>query len=172
MRGVRRTRVGYTGGTTTNPTYNAVCRGSTGHSEALRIVFDPSVISFEDLLKAFFSMHAYQYKSKAQYMSAIFVQGDAQRTAAENFVAKLEQRGDVATRILPAAQWYDAEEYHPCYHEKNRAIWYASRPRARITPPRLSRRRRRRQTRVLMRLYTRPPPPLLTNLLSRPPPPS
>ena len=105
MRGVRRTRVGYTGGTTTNPTYNAVCRGSTGHSEALRIVFDPSVISFEDLLKAFFSMHAYQYRSKPQYMSAIFVQGDAQRTAAENFVAKLEQRGDVATRILPAAQW-------------------------------------------------------------------
>jgi peptide-methionine (S)-S-oxide reductase len=123
MRGVRRTRVGYTGGTTTNPTYNAVCRGSTGHSEALRIVFDPSVISFEELLKAFFSMHAYQYKSKPQYMSAIFVQGDAQRTAAENFVAKLEQRGDVATRILSAAQWYDAEEYHQCYHEKNRAMW-------------------------------------------------
>ena len=82
------------------------------------------MISFDELLKHFFNMHAYQYESKPQYMSAIFYLDDAQKASAEKFIASLEaKRGRVATKVLPASQWWDAEEYHQNYHAKNRAMW-------------------------------------------------
>mmetsp|Transcript_28709 Transcript_28709/g.85792 ORF Transcript_28709/g.85792 Transcript_28709/m.85792 type:complete len:114 (+) Transcript_28709:259-600(+) len=112
------------GGTAANPTYESVCSGKGGHSEALKVIFDPATISYEELLKVFFENHPYQYESKPQYMSAIFYQSEAQKASAEAKVAELRARGfKVATKLLPATQWYDAEEYHQDFHEKNRPRW-------------------------------------------------
>lgn len=93
---MRKTRVGYTGGTTAKPTYEAVCGGRTGHSEALRITFDPSVVTFDTLLNKFFTMHPYSYASEPQYMSAIFYADDAQKAAAEAKMAGLRASGKTA----------------------------------------------------------------------------
>ena len=110
MQGVRATRVGYTGGTSSNPTYKSVCSGKTGHSEAIKITFDPKVLSYQTLLNHFFSMHPYQYKSKPQYMSAIFWQTEAQKVAAEATLTALRSKGNtVATQLLERAEWHDAE---------------------------------------------------------------
>ncbi|KAJ8599900.1 hypothetical protein CTAYLR_002822 [Chrysophaeum taylorii] len=110
------TRVGYTGGATANPTYSSVCSGKTGHSEAVRVTYDPSVVSYEQLLSKFFALHDYKHPSKAQYMSAIFPQDDDQRKVAEHELAKLE--GPVATVLKGATPWYDAEDYHQDYLNK------------------------------------------------------
>lgn len=88
LRGVTLTRVGYMGGTAANPTYESVCSGKGGHSEALKVVFDPATISYEELLKVFFESHPYQRETKPQYMSAIFYQSEAQKASAEAKAAR------------------------------------------------------------------------------------
>jgi len=96
-----------------------VCAGRTGHSEALKIDFDPTKISYGDLLAYFFRLHDYTRPCKDQYASKVFYQSDAQRRTASSVLAKLP--GRPATDLRPAAAWHDAEEYHQCYHEKMRA---------------------------------------------------
>lgn len=109
-----RTRVGYTGGTKLNPTYHNL----GDHSETVQLDFDPSVITYEELLKVFFASHDSSYSgSSRQYMSAVFYYDAAQQRAAEAAKAAEESRlGEtVQTKILPAETFYPAEDYHQKY---------------------------------------------------------
>ena len=121
--GVKSVESGYTGGTTVNPTYKQVCGGDTGHAEAIRITFDPDVISYDDLLDIFFATHDPTQLNRqggdvgTQYRSAIFPQDEAQRDAAEAGIARANEDngGKVVTTIEPVSEWYPAEDYHQDY---------------------------------------------------------
>lgn len=127
--GVVSTRVGYTGGTTEEPTYQQVCSGDTGHAEAVEVVFDPAVISYEQLLKLFWHAHDPTQVNRqgpdigTQYRSAVFYHTEEQRQKAEISRDALDQSGryqrSVATEIVPAGIFWQAEEYHQKYHKKN-----------------------------------------------------
>jgi peptide methionine sulfoxide reductase msrA/msrB len=128
--GVLETEVGYTGGKTAKPTYDDVHDGTTGHAEAVRIVFDPSKLSYADLLeKWFFRMHDPTTKNRqgndvgSQYRSAIFVTSPAQRKAAEEVKARAGKSGrwknPIVTEIVDAGTWTPAESYHQDYLQKN-----------------------------------------------------
>lgn len=127
--GVTATEAGYTGGSVERPTYEQVCDGETGHAEAVRVTFDPAVISYKELLDAFFEMHDPTQVDRQgpdigrQYRSAIFFHDDAQKAEAEAAKKALETSGrygrPVATEIVPAGPWWRAEEYHQKYYEKN-----------------------------------------------------
>ena len=127
--GVWVTAVGYQGGITPNPTYKEVCTGGTGHAEAVRVVFDPSTVTYEQLLKVFWEQHdptqgmRQGNDSGTQYRSAIFVRDEAQRTAAERSKAMYQEAlskagyGTITTEIIgpPAPKFYLAEDYHQQY---------------------------------------------------------
>ena len=121
--GVRSVESGYTGGTTINPTYKQVCAGDTGHAEAIRITFDPDIISYDDLLDIFFAIHDPTQLNRqggdigTQYRSAIFPQDEEQREAAEAAAERANQQhaGRVVTTIEPKSDWYPAEDYHQDY---------------------------------------------------------
>jgi peptide-methionine (S)-S-oxide reductase len=125
--GVVSTAVGYEGGYTKNPTYEEVCSGRTGHAEAVRVVYDPAVISYAQLLKTFWESHDPTQGMRqgndlgTQYRSAIFYRSDAQREAAEAaataYGKKLAEAGYGAstTEIVPAGEVYFAEDYHQQY---------------------------------------------------------
>jgi peptide methionine sulfoxide reductase msrA/msrB len=127
--GVIETEVGYTGGTTPNATYDQVKTGRTGHAEAIRVVFDPERLSYEDLLGVFFRMHDPTTRNRqgndsgTQYRSAIFYADEEQRRAAEAVIARVEASGGwkrpIVTEIVPASEFWTAEEYHQDYLEKN-----------------------------------------------------
>lgn len=111
-------RVGYTGGTTRDPTYKSVCAGD-GHSEAIKIVYDPSMISYQRLLAIFWKEHNPTRRARTQYRSAIFYHNEEQRKMAEAMREEIErQRGVCFTATEPAQDWYDAEEYHQHYLKK------------------------------------------------------
>ena len=128
--GVISTVVGYTGGNVKNPTYKQVCSDKTGHAEAVKITFDPSQVSYEKLLEIFFSLHDPTQVDRqgwdigSQYRSAIFYHTLKQKDAAEKIVKKLESSGrfkkNIATQIVPAPEFYTAEEYHQQYYEKRK----------------------------------------------------
>lgn len=127
--GVISTRVGYTGGATDAPTYQQVCNGTTGHAEAVEVVFDPSVISYEQLLKIFWQAHDPTQLNRqgpdvgSQYRSAVFFHSEQQCQLAEASRDALDHSGryqrSVVTEIVPAAAFWQAEEYHQKYHRKN-----------------------------------------------------
>lgn len=127
--GVLDARVGYTGGTKPNPSYRDVCGGNTGHAEAVRVVFDPERISYEDLLEAFWSCHNPTQKNRqgpdvgSQYRSAIFFHSPEQEESARASKDVLDSSGryvdPIATEISPASDFFEAEEYHQRYIEKN-----------------------------------------------------
>ena len=122
--GVWLTMVGYAGGTTPNPTYHETCTGGTGHAEAVRLIFDPAVISYEELLRLFWESHDPTQGMRqgndigSQYRSAIYTFGAAQQAAAEAsrkaYGARLREagRGPITTEIRPAPVFYHAEDYH------------------------------------------------------------
>ena len=127
--GVTDTAVGYTGGHTENPTYEAVCTGRTGHAEVVQVEYDPARIGYERLLEVFWEVHDPTQRDGqgpdigTQYRSAIFVHDEEQRTAAE---ASREQsqaggrfRRPIVTEIVPASTFWRAEEYHQRYFQKN-----------------------------------------------------
>lgn len=118
------TRVGYTGGDAADPTYGSVC-GGDGHTEALKIEYDPSVMSYDRILSIFWKEHNPTYRAKAQYKSAIWATTPEQLEAAQRSKKEIEEKyGKVlATDILPAKQWHDAEEYHQKYIEKQSSRW-------------------------------------------------
>ncbi|MEM0984428.1 MAG: peptide-methionine (S)-S-oxide reductase MsrA [Planctomycetota bacterium] len=126
--GVTATEVGYMGGRTENPSYEDVCRTETGHAETVKVTFDPSRVTFEDLLKVFFGNHKPTQLNRqgpdigTQYRSAIFPTDDAQREAAEVTIRAEDESGKwdkpVVTTIEPMAPFYRAEEYHQKYLEK------------------------------------------------------
>ena len=124
--GVISTRVGYTGGTAESPTYEAVCGGRTGHAEAVEVTFDYEVVSYEDLLGIFWSSHNPTTKNRqgwdfgSQYRSAIFFDGEAQEAAAIASRDREQEgrRRRIVTEIVPAAPFWEAEDYHQQYLEK------------------------------------------------------
>lgn len=126
--GVLETTVGYTGGHVENPTYSQVCTGQTGHAEAVQVVFDPTVISYEQLLDYFWRLHDPTTLNRqgpdvgSQYRSAIFYHTERQKEAAEKSKAELDRSGvfprQAVTEIVPASTFYPAEEYHQDYFAK------------------------------------------------------
>ena len=129
--GVYSTAVGYAGGLTPNPTYREVCSGQTGHNEVVRVVFTPAAVRYEDLLRLFWESHDPTQGMRqgndagTQYRSGIYYYGDAQRRAAEAsrdaYQAQLHAAGygPITTEIVPAPEFYYAEDYHQQYLEKN-----------------------------------------------------
>jgi peptide methionine sulfoxide reductase msrA/msrB len=118
-KGVILTVVGYIGGDKTNPAYNEVCSGKTGHAEAVEVVFDPLETSYETLAKCFFEIHNpasinQELRGKrSQYRSAIFYVSEEQKVVAEKLVKMLKDKNfEVGTEITPAGVFYKAEEYH------------------------------------------------------------
>ncbi len=125
--GVVSTSVGYEGGFTPNPTYEEVCSGRTGHAESVRVVFDPDKISYADLLKIFWESHNPTQGMRqgndvgSQYRSAIFYRSPEQQATAEQSLAAYQKRltdagyGQITTEIVPAGEFYFAEDYHQQY---------------------------------------------------------
>ena len=131
LEGVWTTAVGYAAGLTPNPSYEEVCTGMTGHNEVVRVVFDPARISYAQVLKTFWESHNPTQGMRqgndvgTQYRSGIYYMSEAQRLAAEasreRFAMALaaNQRGTITTEILPAPEFYYAEDYHQQYLAKN-----------------------------------------------------
>lgn len=129
--GVFTTAVGYAGGHTPNPTYREVCTGMTGHNEVVHVVFDPTVVSYEALLKLFWEGHNPTQGMRqgndvgTQYRSGIYVYSEAQKQAAEATKAAYQEAlssagySEITTEIIPAPEFYYAEEYHQQYLAKN-----------------------------------------------------
>ena len=129
--GVYSTAVGYAGGLTPNPTYEEVCTGLTGHTEAVRVIYDPEKIDYEDLLKAFWESHDPTQGMRqgndvgTQYRSAIYVTDAEQRRAAEESKRAYQARltaahmGTITTEVADAPRFYYAEDYHQQYLAKN-----------------------------------------------------
>jgi peptide-methionine (S)-S-oxide reductase len=127
-KGVVRTTVGYLGGTMKNPTYRDVCTGRTGHAEVVEVEYDPLQVSYEELLKVFWSNHDPTQLNRqgpdvgTQYRSAIFYHNEEQRIAAEqskeNLAREYAFKRPIVTEISPASEFYRAEEYHQQYLEK------------------------------------------------------
>ncbi len=129
LNGVRSVTPGYTGGHVANPSYEAVCTGTTGHAEAVEIAFDPTVVSYGDLLLIFFSTHdpttlnRQGHDAGTQYRSSIFYHDEGQRSEAETVVhamgAERVWRRKIVTEIVPYSVFYPAEEYHRNYYQRH-----------------------------------------------------
>lgn len=129
VEGVVSTSVGYTGGSTEDPTYEEVCTDRTGHAEAVEVVYDPEFVTYDELLDIFWSIHDPTTKNRqgpdvgSQYRSAIFYydpeQEEKARAKMERFQRSGLYRGEIVTEIVPASKFYRAEEYHQRYFEKH-----------------------------------------------------
>jgi peptide-methionine (S)-S-oxide reductase len=129
LEGVESVESGYMGGETTNPTYEQVCEGDTGHAEVVQVKFDPAVLSFTDLLKVFFVIHDPTTLNRqgndagTQYRSAIFYHSPDQKAAAERVIANITReklyRDPIVTQVAPASAFYVAEGYHQEYFARN-----------------------------------------------------
>ena len=138
LKGVASVTSGYTGGTTLNPTYKEVCSGETGHAEATQIVFDPKIITFDELLEVFFATHDPTTLNKqgadegTQYRSEVFYHSDTQKLATENYIALLTKEKtygagkSVVTKVSPAVVFYAAEDYHQNYYNQNKEQGYCT----------------------------------------------
>ena|SRR5687767_4259375 len=134
LKGVRTVEPGYTGGTVPNPTYDQVCTGRTGHAEAVRIEYDPSQVSYDDLLTVFFATHDPTTLNRqgndvgTQYRSSVFTTDAEQGASAKAFVAALEAEhpgGDpIVTEVMPLDVFYAAEDYHRDYYARNKEAPY------------------------------------------------
>ena len=129
VRGVEKAVSGYAGGHTESPRYEAVCTGSTGHAETVKLEYDPDQVTFGELVDVFFSIHDPSQVNRqgpdvgSQYRSAIFYASEHQRDSAQNAKERLNASGDlsapVATEIVPFSTFYPAEDYHQRYFEKH-----------------------------------------------------
>lgn len=129
LRGVERVQSGYAGGTVPNPTYEQVCSGRTGHAEVVQVEFNPSEISYRDLLDVFFTIHDPTTLNRqgndvgTQYRSAIFSHSPEQRETAEAAIRDLPLAGlwrdPIVTEVVPLSAFYPAEEYHQEYFRRN-----------------------------------------------------
>lgn len=124
--GVIDTTVGYTGGAGANPHYDEVKKGRTGHAESVEIVFDPSKISYDDILDFFFRLHDPTTRNQqgndvgSQYRSAIFVHDEKQREAAQRAIERAQPKWPrpIVTEIVPASQFWKAEDFHQDYLQR------------------------------------------------------
>ena len=129
LRGVEKVVSGYSGGRVANPTYEEVCRGTTGHAEVVQITFDPQVLSFKELLEVFFTIHDPTTLNRqgadvgTQYRSAIFYHSPEQKEVADKVIADITAKkiwGDpIVTEVTKLDVFYPAEEYHQRYYERN-----------------------------------------------------
>lgn len=127
--GVLQSTVGYTGGSTKNPTYKEVCTGKTGHAEAIEIQFDSQIVSFEELVRLFFRMHDPTTLNRqhndigTQYRSAIFYQNDEQKQISKKVISDLTEKKTfskpIVTELIAASEFFSAEEEHQDYLVKN-----------------------------------------------------
>jgi len=135
--GVESVTSGYAGGHVEDPTYEAVCSGDTGHAEVVLVEYDPEALTYEDVLQVFFTVHDPTQLNRqgpdvgTQYRSAIFAHDDDQRATAETFIERLEAEGayddgEIVTEVEPLDEFYEAEEYHQDYYEKNPNDQYCS----------------------------------------------
>ena len=125
LKGVESVESGYMGGSKPNPTYDEVCGGASGHAEVVQVTFDPGVLAYEDLLSVFFAIHDPTQLNRqgndvgTQYRSAIFHHSEVQKRAAESLVARLTAEKlfgrPIVTEIMPASQFFVAEDYHQEY---------------------------------------------------------
>jgi peptide-methionine (S)-S-oxide reductase len=128
LKGVQSVESGYMGGSTPNPTYEQVCGGHTGHAEVVQLTFDPDIVTFEELLAVFFTIHDPTTLNRqgndtgTQYRSAIFFHSPGQERVAREVVARLEKEKlwgrPIVTQIEPASKFYVAEAYHQEYFER------------------------------------------------------
>ncbi len=128
-KGVKSTKVGYTGGNLTNPTYEEVCTDRTGHAEAVEVEYDPNEISYDELLDVFWNNHDPTSLNRQgpdvgiQYRSSIFFHDESQKQAAQKSKEKLDSSGKfskkIVTEIVPSPEFYKAEEYHQKYFQKH-----------------------------------------------------
>ncbi|KJA24841.1 hypothetical protein HYPSUDRAFT_85678 [Hypholoma sublateritium FD-334 SS-4] len=132
-KGILSTTVGYTGGNplVTNPTYKLVCGGATDHAESVKIEFDPSIVTYEQLVEFFYRTHDPTTVNRqggdtgSQYRSAIFTHSDDQETIAKRVTEEIQAKyftskgKKIVTEIVPAGQWWDAEDYHQLYLFRN-----------------------------------------------------
>lgn len=129
VKGVQKVTSGYTDGHTKNPTYKEVTTGETGHAECLQVVFDPHVISFDELLEIFWKTHDPTTRNRqgadvgTQYRSGIYYHNDEQKQKAEHYKAELDKSGafdkPIVTEIKPFSAFYSAEDYHQEYFNNN-----------------------------------------------------
>ena len=128
LSGVESVTSGYAGGHVEAPTYEEVCSGTTGHAEVVQVAYDPDVLSYRELLEVFFAVHDPTTEDRegpdvgSQYRSAVYYHDEEQREAVEAYVAELEERGvydGIVTEIAPLDAYYEAEEYHQDYYQKN-----------------------------------------------------
>lgn len=136
LRGIEKVVSGYAGGHVPNPTYQQVCAGNTGHAEAIQVGYDPSVVSFEDLLEIFWKTHDPTTLNRqgndvgSQYRSAIFYHNEDQKRLAENYKKKLDEakiwNDPIVTEITPFTNFYAAEAYHQNYYNDNPGQGYCS----------------------------------------------
>ncbi len=134
LKGVTKVTPGYTGGALTNPSYDQVCSGKTGHAETVQILFDPTVISYSQLLEVFWHLHDPTTLNRqgndigTQYRSAVFYHSDSQRQYAIEMKNRLDASGTfsnrIVTEIVPFEEFYPSEDYHHEYYEKNREYSY------------------------------------------------
>ena len=125
LKGVKSVRVGYMGGKTSNPTYEEICSGKTGHYETAEIVFNPAQVSYEDVAKYFFEIHDPTQANGqgpdigGQYLSVLFYKNDEEKKTVEKLIALLKNKGfKVATKLLKAGTFWKAEDYHQDYYKK------------------------------------------------------
>ncbi len=134
LKGVEKVESGYSGGKSTNPTYQDVCTGTTGHAEAVQVTFDPGVISFEDILQIFFTTHDPTTLNRqgadvgTQYRSVIFFHNDKQRETAQRIIKELNGskvwKNPIVTEVAPFKAFSKAEDYHQEFYERNRQYPY------------------------------------------------
>ncbi|WP_435195059.1 peptide-methionine (S)-S-oxide reductase MsrA [Natronomonas sp. EA1] len=134
--GVHEVTSGYAGGHTANPSYREVCTGNTGHAEVVQLEYDPEVISYDDLLEVFFTVHDPTQLNRqgpdvgTQYRSIVLTHDDEQRELAESYIEALDEEGgyddEVVTEVEPLETFYRAEENHQDYFEKNPQDAYCS----------------------------------------------
>lgn len=124
MPGVTSSKVGYSGGHTENPSYEDVCTHTTGHAEAIELEFDPDVVTYETLVSHFFRMHDPTQLNRQgpdvgdSYRSAIFYHDESQKEVIESVLNQQKNKDKIVTQIVPAAVFYDAEDYHQKYAER------------------------------------------------------
>jgi peptide-methionine (S)-S-oxide reductase len=136
LKGVVSVESGYMGGRTVNPTYEQVCSGETGHAEVVRITFDPDAVSFKEILEVFFVIHDPTTLNRqgndfgTQYRSAIFYHSAEQKAAAEQVIANLSSAriydDPIVTEVAAASRFYEAEDYHQQYFQRNPAQPYCA----------------------------------------------
>ncbi len=134
LRGVSSVLPGYTGGTVPNPTYEQVCNGNTGHAECVKVEFDPTQITYRDILTVFFGSHDPTTVNRqgndvgTQYRSVIFYSTLSQKETTEKFIAELNASNEMGTRIAtelePLGAFYVAENYHQDYFARNKSAPY------------------------------------------------